>query len=356
MGSIRMPYLVKKKSGYYWQLPKKYADQGFKPKSKALGSNESKALAEHKKIYEAFQAWRKGDETCKDKDSVAWLIGDFKSTGERYLQAAERTRNGYYGTYLKIIDNLIGDLPVEAITRQHAKQIYAAFREKPRKAQSLIAVARVLFGHAYDTGRVDANPFSALNIKSPKPRGQVWNKKQIETIQGKACEMGYPSMALATQLAVDIGQRPGDLRSLTWGDYDGDYISLRQEKSGREDKEGRIVKVPILPELKALLDNTNRQAPHILICEDTDRPYTQQKLSRRFREICNECDGLDDLQFRDFRRTAVLRLAEAGCNVTEIASITGHSFKSVHRILETYLPRTTKQAENAILKLQRVGK
>lgn len=33
-------------------------------------------------------------------------------------------------------------------------------------------------------------------------------------------------------------------------------------------------------------------------------------------------------------------LAEVGCEIPEIASITGRSLKSVHTILEKYLPRT----------------
>jgi integrase len=37
--------------------------------------------------------------------------------------------------------------------------------------------------------------------------------------------------------------------------------------------------------------------------------------------------GLDGLRFQDLRRTAVVRLAEAGCTDPEIAAITGHSLK-----------------------------
>jgi hypothetical protein len=46
-------------------------------------------------------------------------------------------------------------------------------------------------------------------------------------------------------------------------------------------------------------------------------------------------------------------LAEAGCTELEIASITGHSYAQVHRILEVYLPRTRALADAAIMKLER---
>lgn len=41
-------------------------------------------------------------------------------------------------------------------------------------------------------------------------------------------------------------------------------------------------------------------------------------------------------------------LSEAGCTPQQIATITGHSLKTVHRILERYLARTSGLAEQAI--------
>ena len=53
-------------------------------------------------------------------------------------------------------------------------------------------------------------------------------------------------------------------------------------------------------------------------------------------------------------RSAVTRLAEAGCEVPEIATITGHSLKDVEVILDAhYLGRTTKLADSAVAKLER---
>jgi hypothetical protein len=47
------------------------------------------------------------------------------------------------------------------------------------------------------------------------------------------------------------------------------------------------------------------------------------------------------------------RLAEAGCEVPEIATITGHSLKNVEAILDAhYLGRTTKLAASAVAKLE----
>ena len=58
----------------------------------------------------------------------------------------------------------------------------------------------------------------------------------------------------------------------------------------------------------------------------------------------------------DLRRTAVVWLAEAGCEIPEIAAITGHSLNRTSAILEVYLPRNTKMAQNAIAKLSKYRK
>jgi len=54
------------------------------------------------------------------------------------------------------------------------------------------------------------------------------------------------------------------------------------------------------------------------------------------------------LHFHDLRGTTVTLLSEAECNEQQIATITGHSLKTVHQILERYLARTKGLAEQAI--------
>jgi hypothetical protein len=53
---------------------------------------------------------------------------------------------------------------------------------------------------------------------------------------------------------------------------------------------------------------------------------------------------------QDRRRTALVRLAEAGCTDPDIAAITGHSLERTKQILETYLPRTPEMAHDAMAK------
>jgi hypothetical protein len=61
--------------------------------------------------------------------------------------------------------------------------------------------------------------------------------------------------------------------------------------------------------------------------------------------------GFEDpvsLHFHELRGTTVTLLSESGCTPQQIAIITGHSLKTVHRILERYLARTRGLVEQAI--------
>ena len=65
--------------------------------------------------------------------------------------------------------------------------------------------------------------------------------------------------------------------------------------------------------------------------------------------------GIENLQVRDIRRTAVVALGVAGCTESEVSQITGHEIERTRRILETYLPRNVEIARAAIAKWERNG-
>ncbi len=79
----------------------------------------------------------------------------------------------------------------------------------------------------------------------------------------------------------------------------------------------------------------------------TRRPYQQFNFVHRVAEVIDRA-GLAGKRYGDLRRSAVVRLAMAGCTIPMIASITGHSYSRCEEILEVYLPRSTELARIAI--------
>ncbi len=349
---VKVNYLVEKRyKGQvyrYWQPKSHYIIEGKKVKCplerKRLEGTAEQAARKAIELNERLKAWQDG--LCRvsySENTMGWLIGQFKKD-ERYQNMRKSTQQ-YYNYNFKPFENEMGDVPLTSIGRKLAKDFCNSFPGTTRKASMLASVGRVLFNFGKDEEHVTENPFEKLRISKPDAREDVWTPEEIGVVQQKAVELNMPSIALAMQLGLDTGQRPGDLRALAWGGYTGNAIKLRQSKT-------KVwIEVPVMPELKKMLDCAARNSPIILICEENKKPYTKETLCHTFRDVCDKA-GIDPkLQFRDLRRTAVVRLAEAGCEIAEICAITGHSLASATKILEVYMPRNSKMAANGMAKV-----
>jgi integrase len=146
------------------------------------------------------------------------------------------------------------------------------------------------------------------------------------------------------KLAINTGQRQGDLLKLPWSAYDGNTIRVRQRKTGA------YVPVPVSDELRGVLDATPKRSPLILVNTD-GKPWSESGFQGAWGKATART-GIKGLTFHDLRGTAVVTLARAGCTEVEIYSITGHKPGDVQAILTAhYLPRDGEVAINAIAKL-----
>ena len=90
----------------------------------------------------------------------------------------------------------------------------------------------------------------------------------------------------------------------------------------------------------------------IILTSTEKRPWTSDGFRASWGKACKQA-GVIGVTFHDLRGTAVTRLALAGCTEAEIATITGHSLRSVRAILDThYLSRDPALGESAIRKLE----
>ena len=172
----------------------------------------------------------------------------------------------------------------------------------------------------------------------------IWTEQHVAAFMALAPE--YLQRAL--MLALETGQRQGDLLALPWSSYDGKWIRLKQHKTGRR------VSVPVTRSLRAVLENTPRISP-VILTNSYGRPWLQRSFQGSWNKICRKA-RIIDLTFHDLRGTAVTRLSEAECTPQEIATITGHSLRDIGAILDRYSARTDKIAIAAIAKLERSKK
>jgi integrase len=274
------------------------------------------------------------------------MLQEYQSSDE-FLQLAPRSRSDYVGK-IRLIEKAFGDFPLSAMSDKRTRGIFKAWRERlalssRRQADyAWVVLARVLsFG--MDRGLVAANPCAR--------GGRLYRGSRAEKIWTAADEAAFlerapPHLHLPLLLALWTGQRQGDLLRLPWSSYDGKYIRLRQSKGGR-----RVV-VPVGAPLKAALDSSSKRSTIILTTID-GKPWTPDGFRASWGKACKRA-GVVGVTFHDLRRTAVTRLALCECTEAEIATITGHSLRSVRAILDThYLSRDPALAESAIRKLER---
>jgi integrase len=274
------------------------------------------------------------------------VLQEYQSSDE-FRSLAPRSRSDYVAK-IKLIEKTFGDFPLTAMSDKRTRGIFKAWRERlalssRRQADySWVVLARVLsFG--MDRGLVAVNPCAR--------GGRLYRGSRAEKIWTVADEAAFLERApahlhLALVLALWTGQRQGDLLRLPWSSYDGKQIRLRQSKGGRP------ILIPVGVPLKAVLDATSKRSTIILTTAD-GKPWTPDGFRASWGKACKRA-GVVGVTFHDLRGTAVTRLAICGCTEAEIATITGHSLRSVRAILDThYLHRDAALAESAIRKLER---
>lgn len=299
--------------------------------------------------YQAIEARRR-----QPKDTIKGLATRYGASPE-FADLAPRTRRDY-GRHLLAIEREFGDFPLAALEDKRARGDFLAWRDRlaaksRRQADYAYAVLARVMSWSRNRGLIAVNPCERGGRVYRAARSEkVWGEAEIDAFLSKAPK----HLHLAIELALWTGQRQGDLLRLCWSQYDGRSIHLKQGKTGIR------VDIPVSRLLKSRLDavlasakeaNADGYAQQTVLITRKGSSWTEGGFRASWRKACRLAN-IEDLSFHDLRGTAVTRLAQAGCSVPEIATITGHSLKDVGSILDThYLNRSDVLARSAIKKL-----
>lgn len=327
--------------------------------TRALASGEKRVYFYHratgirlegaKASAEFIASWQAAEAAIKSTDRnagtfLAW-ISAYKASDD-FKDRAPATRHDYLKQITKI-EAAFGDMPLSALSDPRVRAEFLDWhaglaKRGARQADYAITVLRLILSWAVNRGYLGSNPAAKPGRKYRVDRAEkIWEPSDVDAFLAVAsAELG-----LAMVMGRDTGQRQGDLLRLSWSAYDGTHLKLRQSKTGAR------VDVPVTRELKKLLDAAPRRATTILTTA-AGLPWKADHFRHEWR-AATLAAGRDGLRFNDLRGTAVSRLADAECTPGLIASITGHSQRSIAAILDTYQPRTTRQANLAIAKLER---
>jgi len=273
------------------------------------------------------------------------LLFRFQESGEFLYGISERTRCDYT-KQIKRIERAFGDFPIKALDDPKARAVFLDWRDELARTSLRQAdyayqtLARIL-SWSLKRGLITHNPCAE--------GGRLYRGTRVDKIWPDAdvarfLETAPPHLRLAMMLAINTGQRQGDLLKLPWSAYDGKIIRVRQRKTAA------YVPIPVADELREALDTVPKRSPLMLVNMD-GKPWSESGFQGAWGKATARA-GTKGLTFHDLRGTAVVTLARAGCNEVEIYSITGHKPGDVQAILTAhYLPRDSEVATNAIAKL-----
>ncbi len=349
-------HMITRGNHHYFQPSKTMRAAGFR--AETLGTDHRAATARVERWNDEWDVIRQNRKIEPDiavrQGDGKWLIDRFQADPTWYGQKAPATREEMDYCF-GIIAETFGDIPIRAIERRHCRALYNNVRIEgsPHKAKKVIKWFSRLLEYAVEIGVRDDNPARRLKIEAPQGRTAVWTENEVRAViatalAGGTAESGNdiparPSVALAVQIAYDTSLPQQDILALRWPQYDGEGLTVRQKKR-RGDRE---LWIPLSSETLQMLAGTERASTHIVVSEETRRPYTGRglvfaRLFRRFRKRA----GIDrDLTFHDLRRTALTELGAAGATNAEIVAFSGHKLNS--RVLDDYVKPGREAAKRA---------
>lgn len=233
---------------------------------------------------------------------------------------------------LDMLDRHLGAMSLEALTSAEWVKFARMRRSNPNTggatvlhnlsvARSVLSAARPMFDIDTDSSAV-SRAIKALSVSGhvykPESRDRRASDVELEALcQDFRRIAPYPStiipMEVIVRVLVHLPRRVGEICDMTWADYQGGVITLRDTKHPRRQ---RIEHVPVPPKARALIEALPRIDARIL-------PYKSESISASFDRACGRLH-IEDLHLHDLRHEGICRLFESGLSIPQVAMVSGH--------------------------------
>lgn len=273
-------------------------------------------------------------------DNIEELLKSYERSPQwRQLKPSSQATYSYYLKYLAGVGHLL----VKDVDRRSIMELRdaVAIRCGDGAANNFTNAVGALFAWAVKRGWREYSPCMRIEPlkRTPYP---TWRLEEIEL----ALEHLPQELCRAVILALYTGQRRSDIVRMTWADYDGKHIRVKQEKTGTP------LMLPCHPYLKQCLDGWKAETvvtPTILH-NSRGTQWRADGISNAMLAALRRVPGFPvGRNMHGIRKAAATMLAEAGCSAHEIMSVTGHkSLKEIERY--TVAARQPQLAAAAVIK------
>lgn len=235
----------------------------------------------------------------------------YKSKAYTGLPSAQ-TRSTYRNTLEKIRE-AHGAKPVKGLRYRHIDHILDAL---PANVENWRKCLRLILNLALARGWIDVHPMVGMRRSRKAKRGfRAWEATEVAAYEAKWPTGSRERLALA--LLLYTGQRRSDMVTMGRQHVTGERISVVQQKTGTR------LAIPLHRNLRAELEKVPKGQLTFLQTQYGE-PFKPAGFTNWFRDVTAEA-GLSGCTAHGLRKTASVRLAEAGCSAKEIMAITGHA-------------------------------
>jgi len=265
---------------------------------------------------------QKERERFKSTGKAVYAPGSFDDLCDAYLRSDDYgslalTTRGDYRERIDWLRQRFGALQVSGIDREFVVALRDKLAAKPRAADWMLQVLRRLLYFALDRPSrygLQYNPAARFKRawRPSASSNRPWTPAEVAAMT----KVPGP-IATAVMLGAHLGQREGDVLRLTWAQFDGEAVTLRQSKTGEQ------LVVPPHPELVAYLERLPRIELGTIVVGARGRPLTGNGFRTLFQRQ-RAAAGVLGITFHGLRHTAAQALAEAGCSEAEIRAVLGH--------------------------------
>ena len=268
----------------------------------------------------AYQAALAGQEVC-NVVAQRGAIGTFERLAKDYFESPDFKRlvPTTQRAYRSVIERLIaaeniGHRLVREMAREHVQKIVAKRAETPGAANDVLKKLRILLHFAIDNGWRKDDPTVRIK-KFASGEFHTWTDAEIAGFE--TCWKLGTKERLAFALLLFTGQRASDVARMSSADLAEDGIWVVQQKTKAK------LLIPVHPELQAALD-ASEVTEGTILKTGFEEPFSSKGFSNFMADRIDQAELPSRCVTHGLRKAAARRLAEAGCSVNEIASITGH--------------------------------
>lgn len=288
--------------------------------------------------------------------TVQQLVDKYYTSND-YNMLRDRTKKDYQ-YFLGVMCDSFGDVNFDKLSSKQAKHAYEEWVERGISfANHICTVSSIVYRYAIDMEYATVNPFASVRRKTPAQRKVVWTEDDVRQFLDTAySEFQWRSLGLIVHMAYDWCQRLGDMRLLTWDNFDLEERKLYLEQSKRRAE----VTLPIEDDLLEMLTQQEQDfgfqqyvVPRTTPVQGEYHPYSMERLSKAGRSVMRQAGLSEELRLMDLRRTGTTQMVEAGVPMGQIMSVTGHSNP---QSVKPYMKNTFASANNALTTRKSHGK